>query len=100
MTTPNLSPDSIVVVARDQLSVDISDESVVLNMKNETYYGVQGVGTQIWHMMQKPTRVAELRDAILEEFDVEPARCERDLMELLAKLLAEGLIEVRDDSTT
>jgi hypothetical protein len=99
MTTSNLSLESIVVVARDQLSTDLGEESVILNMKNEVYYGLPGVGVRVWHMVQKPRRIAELRDAILEEYDVEPTRCERDLTELLAKLLAEGMIELRGDST-
>jgi hypothetical protein len=69
-------------------------------MKNEVYYGLEGVGARVWHMLEKPRRIAELRDAILEEFDVDPARCEHDLMGLLTKLLAEGMIELRSDSTT
>jgi Coenzyme PQQ synthesis protein D (PqqD) len=40
--------------------------------------------------------VAEVRDAVVGEYDVEPGRCERDLITLLEQLLAEGLIEVRD----
>lgn len=95
--TPNLSPETIVVVAHEQLTADAGEESVILNMKNEVYYGLQGVGALVWHMMQKPRRIAELCAAVLEEFDVEPARCERDLLELLEKLLAEGLIELRSD---
>jgi hypothetical protein len=100
MTTPKLSPESSVVVARDQLSTDAGEESVILNLKNEVYYGLEGVGARVWHMVKKPRRIAELRDAILEEFDVDPTRCERDLMELLERLLAEGMIELRGDSTT
>jgi hypothetical protein len=39
--------------------------------------------------------VRELRDALLDEYDVEAARCEQDLLELLEKMRVEGLIEVR-----
>lgn len=98
MTTPNLSPESIVVVAHEQLTADVGEESVILSMKNEVYYGLDPVGTRVWHLIQTPRQIAELRETLLEEFDVEPARCERDLLELLEKLLAEGLIELRSDS--
>jgi len=50
--------------------------------------------------VQKPRRISDLHKDLVEEFDVEPARCERDLMELLEKLLAEGMIELRSDSMT
>ena len=31
--------------------------------------------------MQKPRRIGELRDALLEKYHVESDRCERDLLE-------------------
>jgi O-acetyl-ADP-ribose deacetylase (regulator of RNase III) len=96
--TPELSPESIVTVAKEQLTANIGEEFVILNMKNEVYYGLQGVGMRVWQLIQKPQRVADLREALLEEFDVEPARCECDLLELLTKLLAEGMIELQAGS--
>jgi len=59
------------------------------------YYGLDPVGARVWAMLQEPRRVGELRDVIVNEFDVEAARCERDLIELLEKMRGEGLIEVR-----
>jgi hypothetical protein len=34
----------------------------------------------------------------LQEYDVEPGRCESDLLALLQKLLAEGLIELKSEA--
>jgi hypothetical protein len=47
-------------------------------------------------MLQRPTSLGALRDAITSEYDVDPARCEADLAELLADLLRRGLIRVAD----
>jgi uncharacterized NAD(P)/FAD-binding protein YdhS len=69
-----------------------------LNIKSGVYYGLDPIGAQIWKLMQEPREVSEIQNAITSEYDVEPARCARDLMDLLEKLLAEGLIEVRDGS--
>jgi coenzyme PQQ synthesis protein D (PqqD) len=95
--TARLSRESVVVVAKDQVSSDVGDESVILNMKNGSYYGLDPVGRRVWSMMQTSQRIDELHKAMLEEFDVEPARCEQDLMELLEQLLEEGLIELESD---
>ena len=48
--------------------------------------------------MQEPRPVAEIQNTIAGEYDVEPQRCASDLIGLLEKLLAEGLIEVKDGS--
>ena len=46
----------------------------------------------------EPCEVGEIQNAITDEYEVEPERCARDLAGLLEKLLAEGLIEVKDGS--
>jgi hypothetical protein len=89
---------SIVVAIEDQVSCDLGGEEVILSLKNGIYYGLDPVGTRIWTLLQEPRSVIEVRDALLERYDVEPARCERDLLALLGEMAAEGLIEVRDEA--
>ncbi|KPL12125.1 thymidylate synthase [candidate division BRC1 bacterium SM23_51] len=95
-----ISTQSTVVAARDQVSSNLDGEAAILNLKNGVYYGLDPVGARIWSLIQEPTTVAELRDAIVEEYEVEPDRCERDLLALLRDLAAEGLIEVRDETNS
>ncbi len=87
----------MVVVSQNQVSCDLSGESAILNLKAGVYYGLNEVGTTIWKLIQEPRRVGELRDAILEEYEVEPDRCEADILTLLQNLLDNGLIEVKDE---
>jgi hypothetical protein len=94
----SLSASSIVVASRNQVSCDLKGEAAVLNLKNSVYYGLESVGAFVWNLVQRPRSVAELQDALLQEYDVEPARCESDLLGLLEKLLAEGLLEVKSEA--
>jgi hypothetical protein len=91
-----ITTDSIVVASPDQVSSDLAGEIVMLNLASGTYYGLDEVGARIWNLVQQPTPVSAVRDAILDEYDVEPERCEQDLLVLLADLDRAGLIEVRD----
>ena len=91
----SLSPQSVVVVSSDQVSCPLGEESAILNMKNCVYYGLDTVGARVWALLQKPQTIGELRDALLDEYEVEAERCERDLLDLLEKMRGEGLIEVR-----
>jgi hypothetical protein len=92
-----ISGQTMVVVSQDQVSCDLSGESAILNLKVGVYYGLNEVGTRVWKLIQEPKRVSELREAILEEYEVEPHRCEADIMALLQDLLKNGLIEVRNE---
>jgi hypothetical protein len=90
-----LSLRSIVTATTDQVSCPLGEESAILSLTNTVYYGLNPVGTRIWNLLQRPRSVGELRDTLLDEYDVESERCERDLLDLLEKMRVEGLIQVR-----
>ena len=89
-----LSLQTTVVVSSQQVSCPLGDESAILNLKNSVYYGMNPVGATVWNLLKEPKTVAEIRDAIIEEYEVEEARCEQDLFALLEEMRGEGLIEV------
>jgi coenzyme PQQ synthesis protein D (PqqD) len=90
-----LSFNSIVVASPEQVSCPLGDESAILNLKNSVYYGMNPVGTRVWNLLKQPRKIADLRDAIVDEYEVDSDRCGHDVLELLEKLRGEGLIEVR-----
>ena len=93
-----ISLNSTVEAAGNQVSSDLGGEVAILNLKSGVFYDLDNVGARIWSLIQRPRTVTEIRDVLLEEYDVEPERCERDLLVLLDQLTAEGLIKVHDDA--
>ncbi|HYL69090.1 MAG TPA: PqqD family peptide modification chaperone [Candidatus Limnocylindria bacterium] len=91
----SLHLQSVVVAASEQVSCPLGEESAILNLKNSVYYGLDPVGARVWNLLREPKSVRELRDTLLDEYDVGAERCEQDLLELLEKMRVEGLIEVR-----
>jgi len=85
---------TVVRAAERQLSSVFGDEAVVLGLDRGVYYGLDEVGARIWKMVQEPTSVTAICDAIVEEFDVESDRCEQDVISLLVDLRKESLVEV------
>jgi hypothetical protein len=94
--SPTISDRTVVVAAKNQVSCDLAGEAAILNIESGVYYGLDPVGARIWTLMQEPREVVEIQNAITNEYDVEPEQCARDLVGLLEKLLAEGLIELKD----
>ncbi len=89
-----LSIDSIVVRVDRTMDAEVDDEIVALNLDTGASYGLNPVGARIWKLIGKPTRVADMCTGLIAEYDVEPATCERQVLELLGKLQAESLLEV------
>jgi Coenzyme PQQ synthesis protein D (PqqD) len=97
---PSLSLESVVVAATSQVSCSLGDESAILNMKNTVYYGLDPVGTRVWALLRQPRTIREMCDVIVDEYDVERPRCERDILELLEAMKAEGLVELSNTAST
>lgn len=87
---------TLVVAASEQVSSDLAGEVVILNLANGTYYGLDEVGASVWKQLHTPVSPKAISEVILEEYDVTPEQCRRDVLQLVQQLAAEGLIEVRD----
>ena len=91
-----ISPRSVVVAAEGQISADLADELVILDLGAGVYYGLDVVGTRIWSLIQEPRSVDAVQAVLLQEYAVDPGRCERELVAFLQELAAHKVIEVQD----
>ena len=89
-----LTDDSLVKASGDQVSSEVDGEMVSVNLKSGVYYSLNAVGSRIWQLVQEPSSVRDIRETIVEEYEVEAERCGRDVLRLLNELAAKGLIEV------
>jgi hypothetical protein len=68
---------------------------VVLHMKDGLYYQLNEVGLLVWtKISEAPHRVGDLVKSIVEEYDVEEARCEADVVSLIEDMLRRRLVEI------
>ncbi len=89
-----ISLTSRVAASPEQVSCDLAGEAVMLNLKNGVYYGLDPVGARIWSLIQEPRLVREIRDTVLDEYDVDAEQCEHEVLTLLSEMAGHGLIEV------
>jgi hypothetical protein len=92
-----ITDNSLVAVAQEQISADLAGEAVILNLKSGVYYGLNDVGARIWELVQQqPRSLREIRDMLLDEYEVESEVCDRDLREILQELQAVNLIQINN----
>ncbi|MBW4608475.1 MAG: lasso peptide biosynthesis PqqD family chaperone [Hassallia sp. WJT32-NPBG1] len=90
---------SIIVANEEQISSDLGGEAVILNLKTGVYHGLNEVGARIWNLIEQPSSVSDIKQTLLQEYEVEAQQCDRDLKALLEDLLAAGLIDVKNNTT-
>ena len=70
----------------------LDQESVLLNLNTEKYFGLDWVGTRMWQLVTAAPSVEAAYNQLIEEFDVEPETLRSNLSDLLGHLVENGLI--------
>jgi hypothetical protein len=69
-------------------------ESVLLNLETERYFGLDETGTRMWQLATDSPSLDVAYEQLLAEFDVEPELLRSNLLELLNRLVDNGLLQV------
>lgn len=93
-TTPGV-PMGAFVRNENLFAAELGPELAMLNVERGRYYVFSGTARQIWNMLGEPVRFGDLRQRLLDRYDIDEESCERDLLELLDQLIEEGLVRVQ-----
>lgn len=79
-------------IPADVVARQVGDETVILDLRSGTYFGLDPVGARIWQLMGEGKTLAEICSVMLDEYEVSRADLERDTMNLVEELSAQELI--------
>lgn len=84
----------------DIVSRKIADEVILVPIRQnvgdlESIYTLKEVGARIWELIDGKRKIYQIRDTILEEFDVTPQKIEKDLAKYIKELEKIGAIKVK-----
>lgn len=89
-----LAREVLIKHSADQLSSDLGEEVIILNLRNGVYYGLDGAGALVWSLLATTRTLAELASAMEAKFTVDADRSLADVTGLVLNLEAEGLVEL------
>ena len=90
----DITLETRVAVSPEVMLQEVGGEAVLLDLNSESYFGLDAVGTRIWRLVEQDGHLKAVHSALLDEFDVDAARLEHDLKELIAHLAEAGLVNV------
>ena len=88
----NLDLNQTITLSPDVISQEVSGETVLLDLESEHYFGLDEVGTRIWHLARETDDLKAIYDTLLAEYDVAENRLKKDLDVLLGEIAGLGLI--------
>lgn len=87
-----------VEISPDVLCQEMAGETVILDLKSETYFGLDAVGTRIWQTISQTGNLRQAFTEVLGEYDVEELQLEKDFSELMNSLSEAGLVSLKPKS--
>jgi len=91
-----LNQDSLDCIAKindeNVVSRELEGEAVILNLETGVYFGLNGVGTRIWALIQEYGSLRKVLEVMEQEYEVVPKTLEDDLIELIEQMQARGLV--------
>ena len=83
-----------VSIPSDVLFHELDGEAVLLNLQTGKYFGLDPTGSRIWHFLVEFGSLAMAYTRMLDEYDVDAERLRADLLVLVDRLAAHGLIQL------
>lgn len=81
-------------VPDDVLISRLQEESVILNLDSERYFGLDDVGTRMLSVLSTSESIESAYQSLLDEYDVDSQVLRQDLLALVENLLRQGLVQV------
>lgn len=89
-----LTLDTNINPSPNVLTQDLDDELVFLDIKNEQYFGLEGMGSDIWQALTEKNSLHEAIDSLIADYDVTREQLEQDILKLVEELIDNELVEV------
>ena len=90
----SISFSDTVRVPDDVLISNLQDESVILNLDSERYYGLDSIGTRILSVLTTSESIEAAYNTLVQEYDIDGQALRQDLIALVENLVAQGLVTV------
>jgi coenzyme PQQ synthesis protein D (PqqD) len=81
-----------VTVPDDVLISNLQDESVILNLDSERYFGLDDVGTRFLSALTTSDSIEAAYNKLSKEYDVDSEVLRADLLALVENLIHQGIL--------
>ena len=83
------------------MSSDLSKSSpdvVILDPEDSGYFGLTEVAGRVWQLLEKPSSYAELREALMAEYDIKAETLDEDLATFIEDLIKRKILVLETSS--
>jgi hypothetical protein len=92
-----MSIPSNITISQDVIFKELDGEAVLFDLQSERYFGLDEVGTRMWHLLTENSDTETILTQLLVEFDVDETTLRQDVTHWIAELVKAGLVTVNKE---
>jgi Coenzyme PQQ synthesis protein D (PqqD) len=82
------------------VTADVDGETLALHVDKGSCYALNRVASRVWELTSRPIRISDLCEVLISEYAVARDTCERQVLDLLEELKAEGMVRHVQEETS
>ena len=75
---------------------DLSGEKVMIDFSTGKYFLLKGSANEIWDMLDNDVTISEIRDSLMNIYDVDETTCTASIQNFLLQMQQNGFIELHN----
>ena len=85
---------SKVILSNNVFAQEIDDETIILDAITQEYFSLNEIGKVIWNLLSQSIKLENIKEQMLEMYEVEESQLENDILNFIKALQEKGLIKV------
>ena len=88
-----ISSETVVQRSENVLFSELDSEIVMMDIQQGNYYELEEPATRIWELAETPVRVSEICATLQDEYEIEAAQCETEVIAFVQELESREVIK-------
>jgi hypothetical protein len=89
-----LTDNSLLIRNSDLIGADMDGEMVMMSINKGVYYGINGVGSRIWALLENEISITTITQMICAEYAVNAPQLQTDLIVFIKEMIKNDLVSV------
>ena len=91
----HVSLDMSLVVPDEVIFRELDGDAIILNLATGIYFGLDAIGARMWMLFARSEPLGRVVGALADEYDIDRASLERDVLDLVSELMTKGLVQIK-----
>lgn len=88
-----INENTIIHLVKQLDVTDLSGEKVMIDFSTGKYFLLKGSANEIWDMLTKDISVSDIKNNLMDIYDVDEATCMSSVVDFLQQIAKNGFIE-------